>query len=352
MSKANHNTKSTKPPVCLGIDLAKRSVYVHGVDESGETCVDRKMTINQLRRYLGNLPPCKVAMESCGRAHHWGREGIRMGHDAKLIAPKFVKPYVMSNKNDRADAAAIRESAQRPNTRFVGVKSEASQSHLALHRARSLAVGERTALGNQIRGLLAEFGIEIAKGKSHIAPMVQQILGDGGTHLVTLHPLFLDTLNDLYQELQHKERRIEEFNRRIQMIATQDERAKLLMTIPGFGPITSTALVAMVGDPGVFRNGRAFAAWLGLVPRQHSTGGKDQLLGISKRGDIYLRTRLVHGARSVLLQRSRNPKSDRQSQWIVELPSRKHGHVTAVALANRMARIAWAILTTNQPCRA
>ncbi len=162
-------------------------------------------------------------MESCGRAHHRGREGIRMGHDARLMTPKLVQPHVMGNQNDRADVAAIRESAQRPNTLFVGVESEAGQSHLALHRARSPAVGERTALGNRIRGLLAEFGIEIAQGNSHIAPTVQQIPGDGGTGLVTLHPLFPDTLDDLYQELQHKEQRIEEFNRRIQVIATQDE---------------------------------------------------------------------------------------------------------------------------------
>ncbi len=163
--------------------------------------------------------------------------------------------------------------------------------------------------------------------------------------------MFPDTLSDLYRELLHKDRRIEEFNRRLRLIATRDGQARLLMTVPGIGPISATALVAAVGDPGVFRTGREFAAWLGLVPRQHSTGGRDKLPGISKRGDSYLRMLLIHGARSVILQPSGNPKSDRQGRWILDMPSRRHGNVTTVALANRMARIVWAVLTTNEPYR-
>ena len=349
MTKTKHTTKPRSVPAFIGIDLAKNSVHVHGVDASGRSCVDRKMRPAKLKEYLANLEPCVVGMETCGRAHQWGRDVLAMGHEAKLMAPQFVKPYVMSNKNDRADAAAICEAVQRPSMRFVGIKSADRQAQQAIHRVRSRAVGNRTAHANAIRGLLAEYGIEIPQGRSKIRPAVSEILGNGGTADITLPPRFLDVLAELYDELVHMDGRVEKYDRMIEEIAQMDEQARLLMTIPGVGPMTATALLSTMGDPGMFRNGRECAAWLGLVPRQHSTGGKDRLLGISKRGDRYLRCLLIHGARVMVNQLSRKEKTDRRSQWLKSLLERRHRNVATVALANRMARTAWAVLTSGKP---
>lgn len=352
MTQMKHTTNSPLSPAFVGIDLAKNTVHVHGVDESGARCLDRKMTVKGMKRLLSTLAPCVVGMEACGRAHQWAREIGRMGFDAKLIAPQFVKPYVMSNKNDRADAAAICEALRRPGMRFVGIKSESRQAHQALHRIRSLAVGQRTALVNQARGLLAEFGIEIGQGRHRVRKALVTILGDGGSGEVTLDPLFLDCLKDLYDQLVRMDERIAGLDERIERIAQEDEKAQLLMTIPGIGPMTATALLCTAGDTRVFRNGREFSAWLGLVPRQHSTGGKDRLLGISKRGDVYTRMLLIHGARSVVAQLSRKQKTDSRSLWLIRLLDRRHRNVTTVALANRMARTAWAVLDSGEPWRA
>ena len=349
MTKTKHTTKPRSVPAFIGIDLAKNSVHVHGVDASGRSCVDRKLKPVKLKEYLANLAPCVVGMEACGRAHQWGRDVLAMGHEAKLMAPQFVKPYVKTNKNDRADAAAICEAVQRPNMRFVGIKSADRQAQQAIHRVRSRAVGNRTAHANAIRGLLAEYGIEIPQGLWKIRPAVTEILGNGGTADVTLPPRFLDVLAELYDELVHMDGRVENYDRMIEEIAQADEQARLLMTIPGVGPMTATALLATMGDPGMFRNGRECAAWLGLVPRQHSTGGKDRLLGISKRGDRYLRCLLIHGARVVTTRTAWKEKEDRRSQWLQGLLERRHRNVATVALANRMARTAWAVLTSGKP---
>ncbi len=349
MTKTKHTTKPRSVPAFIGIDLAKNSVHVHGIDASGRSCVDRKLKPVKLKEFLANLEPCVVGMEACARAHQWGRDVLAMGHEAKLMAPQFVKPYVMSNKNDRADAAAICEAVQRPSMRFVGIKSADRQAQQAIHRVRSRAVGNRTAHANAIRGLLAEYGIEIPQGRSKIRPAVSEILGNGGTADITLPPRFLDVLAELYDELVHMDGRVEKYDRMIEEIAQMDEQARLLMTIPGVGPMTATALLSTMGDPGMFRNGRECAAWLGLVPRQHSTGGKDRLLGISKRGDRYLRCLLIHGARVMVNQLSRKEKTDRRSQWLKSLLERRHRNVATVALANRMARTAWAVLTSGKP---
>ena len=349
MTKTKHTTKPRSVPAFIGIDLAKNSVHVHGVDASGRSCVDRKLKPVKLKEYLANLAPCVVGMEACGRAHQWGRDVLAMGHEAKLMAPQFVKPFVMSNKNDRADAAAICEAVQRPNMRFVGIKSADRQAQQAIHRVRSRAVANRTAHANAIRGLLAEYGIEIPQGRSKIRPAVTEILGNGGTSDITLPPRFLDVLAELYDELVHMDGRVEKYDRMIEEIAQGDEQARLLMTIPGVGPMTATALLATMGDPGMFRNGRECAAWLGLVPKQYSTGGKDRLLGISKRGDRYLRCLVIHGARVMVTQLSRKDRSDRRSQWLKGLLERRHRNVATVALANRMVRIAWAVLTSGKP---
>jgi len=336
-------------PAFVGIDLAKNSVHVHGVDGSGRTCVDRKLKPAKLKEFLANLEACVVGMEACGRAHQWGRDILAMGHEAKLMAPQFVKPYVKSNKNDRADAAAICEAVQRPNMRFVGIKSADRQAQQAIHRVRSRAVGNRTAHANAIRGLLAEYGIEIPQGRWKIRPAVAEVLGNGGTADITLPPRFLDVLAELYDELVHMDERVDKYDRMIEEIAGNDEQAQLLMTIPGVGPMTATALLATMGDPVVFRNGRECSAWIGLVPKQYSTGGKDRLLGISKRGDRYLRCLLVHGARTVVNHHARKGRSDRRSQWLQGLLERRHKNVATVALANRMARTAWAVLTSGKP---
>ena len=260
-----------------------------------------------------------------------------------------MKPYVLSNKNDRADSQAICETIGRPHMRFVGIKSAEQQAQQAVHRIRSLAVAQRTALVNQIRGLLAEFGIEIPQGRSHVRAVLPDILGDGGTGDVSLDPLFLEMLSGLYEALVQLEDRVAELDRKVEQMAQANEQAKLLMTIPGIGPMTATALLSAMGDPGVFRNGREFSAWLGLVPRQHSTGGKERLLGISKRGDRYLRCLLVHGARAVVRARSRKEQTDARSRWLKRLLDRRHQNVATVALANRMARTAWAVLSSGQP---
>ncbi len=353
MTKTKHTTKPKSVPAAvpafIGIDLAKNSVHVHGVDASGRSCVDRKLKPVKLKEYLANLAPCVVGMEACGRAHQWGRDVLAMGHEAKLMAPQFVKPFVKSNKNDRADAAAICEAVQRPNMRFVGIKSADRQAQQAIHRVRSRAVGNRTAHANAVRGLLAEFGIEIPLGIWKVRPAVAEILGNGGTSDITLPPRFLDVLAELYDELVHMDGRVEKYNRMIEEIAQSDEQAQLLMTIPGVGPMTATALLSTMGDPGMFRNGRECAAWLGLVPGQRSTGGKDRLLGISKRGDRYLRCLVVHGARTMVNQLSRKEKTDRRSQWLKDLLERRHKNVATVALANRMVRTAWAVLTSGRP---
>ena len=267
------------------------------------------------------------------------------GHEVRLIAPQFVKPYVKSNKNDAADAEAICEALQRPKMRFVAVKSVEQQNIQALHRMRSLAVEQRTAQVNQIRGLLLEYGIEIAKGRAAVRGRLAEILEDADNGLSAL---FRAELHGLADQLRHLDERVAYDDRRIEQLAQDNVQARTLMTIPGVGPKGATALLAAVGeDPGLFKNGRSLAAWLGLVPRQHSTGGKPQLLGISKRGDVYLRNLLIHGARAVLRHVER--KEDASSRWAASLKARRHGNIAAVALANKIARIAYAVLSSGKP---
>jgi len=262
---------------------------------------------------MANLAACAVAMEACGSANYWARLFRSYGHEVKLIAPQFVKPCVKSNKNDTADAEAICEAAQRPNMRFVSIREVEQQDLQSLHRMRSMAVSGRTALINQIRGLLQEYGIEIAKGSGQLFTQLPLILEEADNGL---SPLFRELLSDLYEELTHLDKRVNRYDKKIAYISQQDKDAKRLQTIPGVGPIIATALVAAIGKSVAnFKNGRELAAWLGLVPRQHSTGGRNQLLGISKRGDSYLRNLLIHGARSVL--RCIDKKTDRRSVWII-----------------------------------
>lgn len=330
----------------LGIDLAKCSFQLHGIDGRGHVVVSKALGRSRLKAYLANLAPCRVVMEACGGSNYWARVFQSYGHEVRLISPQFVKPYVKSNKNDARDAEAICEAGQRPHMRFVAVKSAAQQDVQALHRMRQLAVARRTAQVNQIRGLLGEYGIVIPRGRAQVRKQLPGLLEDGENGL---SGQFREALARVYDELVALDASIDWYDARIEQIARTDEDVQRLLSIPGIGPKIATALMAAVGDIQAFRNGRELAAWLGLVPRQHSTGGKARLLGISKRGDAYLRMLLIHGARSV--QRTVHRKTDRTSRWAARLEQRRGKNVAAVALANKMARVAFAVLKKGEVYR-
>ena len=331
----------------VGVDLGKTWIEVCGQAASGTVCLTRKHRPEQFKVLMAQLPACLVGLEACGRSHHWAQVLQGYGHEVKLMAPQFVKPYVQSNKSDRADAQAICEAVQRPTMRFVGVKTTAQQDQQSVHRVRSLAVAQRTALVNQVRGLLAEQGIEIGQGRARVRSALPGVLEDGENGL---SGEFRELVQDAYETLVRMDARLEALEARIERWARADEQAQRLLGIPGVGPITATALVAAVGDVKTFRNGRELAAWLGLAPRQHSTGGRAQLLGISKRGDAYVRGLLIHGARAVLRVSSR--KTDQRSRWVQAVAARRHKNVAVVALANRMARTAYALLSKGEDYQA
>jgi len=278
-------------------------------------------------------------MEACSGAHYWARELMDLGHEARLISPQFVKPYVKTNKSDLNDAAAICEAASRPSMRFVAIKSGEQLSIQASHRIRSRLVGNRTSLANQIRGILAEFGIVVARNLAALRRHLPEILG---SDRVTLEPLIRSLILDLQDELVVADERVRIYDRRIKQLCKASDVCRRLERIEGIGPLTATALVVAAGNGASFRNGRQFAAWLGLVPRHHSSGGRTRLLGISKRGDRYIRTLLIHGARSALGRIGH--KKDPRSRWLQKLCGRRPYNIAAVALANKNARIAWALL--------
>jgi transposase len=320
----------------VGIDLAKNSFHVHGVDAQGKAVLSKKLSRGKLGAFIANLPACSVAMEACGSAHHWARRFRTFGHEVRLIAPQFVKPFVKTNKNDARDAEAIAEAAQRPSMRFVAVKTVEQQDVQAIHRMRSLTVERRTAQINQIRGLLLEDGLEIPQGRAAVARRLPEILEDAENGL---SERFRAELNALAAELRHLDERVAHDDTQIDEMARNDAQAQRLMTIPGIGAKGATALSAALGeDPTLFGNGRGLAAWIGLVPRQHATGGRERLLGISKRGAVYLRQLLIHGARAVL--RGVERKADHTSRWATALKTCRHTNVAVVALANKIARVA------------
>lgn len=329
----------------IGIDLAKNVFQVHGVDMAGKTCLRKQVKRDQMASFFANLSPCLIGMEACGSAHFWARKLDAMGHTVKLMAPQFVKPYVKTNKNDAADAEAICEAVRRPNMRFVPIKNVEQQAILAVHRARQGFVKARTAQGNQIRGMLAEFGLIIPKGLGFVRERVPLLLDEAGDDLPGAFKILIMRLLEQLKEL---DRQVGELEVQIQTWHRSNALSKRLEKIPGIGPITASALVASVGDAKNFKNGRQLAAWLGLVPKQHSTGGKSNLLGISKRGDTYLRTLLIHGARAVIRYAEGKPKQD----WLHRLLGRRNKNVAAVALANKNARIVWALLARDVEFRA
>jgi len=329
----------------IGIDLAKSVFQVHGVDARGKPVLKKQLKRDQVANFFIKLEPCLVGIEACGSAHHWGRKLQAMGHTVRLMAPQFVKPYVKSNKNDAANAEAICEAVARPTMRFVPLKNTDQQSVLALHRARQGFVKARTAQANQIRGLLAEFGLIVPQGIHHLATRVPQLIEDACNELTGAFRLLIQRLLDHLKEL---DRHVCELEAQIKVWHRANPASSKLEKIPGIGPITASALVVSMGDAKSFRNGRQVAAWLGLVPKQHSSGGKPVLLGMSKRGDSYLRTLLIHGARAVIAQAQRKAHGD---SWLLKLIQRRNANVAAVALANKNARIIWALLAHDRQFR-
>lgn len=322
----------------LGLDLAKNVLQVHGVDQRGTVTVRKQLRRDQVLAFFANMPPCLVGMEACGSSHYWARKLEALGHTVRLMAPQFVKPYVKSNKNDAADAEAICEAVTRPTMRFVPVKNPEQQSVLALHRVRQSFVKARTAQANQIRGLLAEYGLVVPQGLVHVATRVPSLLEAAENELPRVFRALIDRL---LQHLKALDQQVDEIEAQIKAWHRTNEASLRLERVPGIGPLTASALAATLADAKAFRNGRQLAAWLGLVPRQNSTGGKTTLLGMSKRGDTYLRTLLIHGARSVLYQCTRRNEC---GSWLFNVAARRNPNIAAVALANKTARIAWALL--------
>jgi len=326
----------------IGLDIAKQSFQVHGVDAHGKVLVRKQLSRSKVLPYFAQLPSCLIGIEACGGAHYWARELQKLGHDVRLMAVPMIQPYRTGQKNDQNDAEAIGEAVSRPQTRCVPVKSEAPQAVLTVHRARELLVTERTALANQIRGLCMEYGIVIAQGIQRLRRALPELLAAAET----LPPLVCEVVEELRERLLELDRRIADYDHRIEHLAKQNAAATRLMQVEGVGPITATAVVATIGEDHAFQHGRQFAAWLGLVPRQHSTGGKTSLGRITKHGNVYLRTLLIHGARAVLQFSAK--RSDQKSRWVEQVRQRRGNNIAAVALAAKHARILWALLARGQ----
>ncbi len=327
----------------IGIDLAKHTFSLHGVDSRGKMVFRKTLTRGKLLPFLGSLPPCLVGMEACSGAHYWGRELKKLGHEVGIMAPRFVAPYRKGGKNDGNDAEAICEAVGRPGMRFVPVKSDEQQAILSLHRIRQGLIKERTALINQLRGLLSEFGLIMPKGRYSAQHHIPDILEDAGNGLPMLARRLL---HDTYQRIKVLNEQVLAYDRELNHLVKDSEPAQRLMTVPGVGAITATALLASVGDPRQFKNGRQFAAWLGLTPRQYTTGGKIRLGRITKKGDAYLRTLLIHGTRAVLS--TIQEKDDKLSRWTKALIERRGYKRAAVALSAKNARIVWAMMVRGE----
>jgi transposase len=330
----------------LGIDIAKLVFHVVGMDDSGHVVLRKRIARSELLTFIANVPPLRIGMEACGSAHYWARCFREYGHDVRLIAPQFVKAYLKSPKNDARDAEAICEAMTRPAMRFVPIKQLEQQDLQALHRVRERLVKARTALVNEIRGLLSEYGIVLPQGMTKFRTAIVRQLEDAQAQLTSLST---EVFWHLYEEFLALEKRVAYYNEKLQALARTHPVCQRVQAIPGIGPLTATAILAAVPDATHFKNGRQLAAWLGLVPREHSTGGKPRLLGISKRGDVYLRKLFVHGARATL--RWVDTKQDDRSRWLTALIARRGKNRAAVALANKNARIVWALLAHNQEYR-
>ena len=330
----------------IGIDLGKTVFHLVGLTLRGEVAVRKKCSHTQLLRFTANIHVELIGMEACGGAHFLGRALREQGHEVRLIPAQYVKPYVKTNKSDYIDAEAIAEAVARPTMRFVPIKTDDQLDMQSLHRVRERWVMRRTAVINQIRGLLLERGITLRKGRHYVDDALPLILEDAEAKLSGAVRMLLAQLK---MDLDQLAVGIDEADAVIRETAHENEACQRLLAIPGIGPVTATALIAAVGNGGAFHKGREFAAWLGIVPREHSTGGQQKLLGISKRGNPYLRRLFVQGARAVLQQRMK--QSSGLSAWLAQLTCRTHRNVVAVALANKLARIAWAVLAKNEQYR-
>lgn len=326
----------------LGIDLAKEVFQLHGTDEKGKVVLRKRVKRSQLISTVANLSSCLIGIEACGGAHYWSRVFMSMGHKVKMMAPQFVKPYVKSNKNDQNDAEGINEAVTRPTMRFVPIKSMEQQDILLVHRARELAIKQKTAHSNQLRGLLIEYGVVVAKGKSHLErlPVILE------ANREKLSKYSKELFMQLHEQLKIYNEQINEYDKKIERHANEDARCVAIRRIEGVGPITASAIVATLSDPSVFKNGREVSAWLGLVPKQHSSGNKTVLGGISKRGDRYIRKLLVHGGRAVVKTCER--KTDKRNEWVKDKKLRCGYNKAAVAVANKNARIIWAMLASGE----
>ena len=334
-------------PTIIGLDIAKSSFQIHGVAACGRTTLRKKLGRGKVLEFFANLPACLIGMEACGGAHYWARELTKLGHEVRLMPPQYVKPYVKTNKHDAADAEGCCEAVQRPSMRFVPVKGETQQSLLMLHRIRDRLVAERTGTINAIRGHMAEFGIVAARrglGMKELLAIISDVDD------ARLPSMARELLVVQVEHLRAIEGRVADLDGRLQHQARHDEAAGRLTAIPGIGPVIATAMVATVVDAQIFPNGRSFAAWLGLTPRQHATGGRERLLGISKRGDGYLRRQLMHGARSLV--RLAAGRDGRFWRWIDGLVARRPFNVVVAAVANKLARIIWAMLGRDETYRA
>jgi len=330
----------------LGIDLAKNIFQLHGVNERGEVVLSKKVTRTKLLEVITKLPCCLIGMEACSSSNYWAREFEKLGHTVKLLGAQFVKPYVKTNKNDMRDAEAICEAVTRPTMRFVPIKTVEQEDIQGLHRSRSLLMKTRTAFINQIRGLLGEYGLIIPKSSAKVRPILIRLLDEQDARLT---PFAKETFSNLYDQLVDLEERIEKIEQRLKRLFKKHPVCQKIAAVPGVGVLTATAILAAVSSPQVFKNGRHMAAWLGLVPRQHSSGGKAKLGRLSKWGDRYLRTLLIHGGRAVT--RHAEKKKDAQSLWITKLRNRRGNNIAAVAIANKNARVIWALLAHDEEYR-
>jgi transposase len=326
----------------LGIDLAKNVFQIHGTDAKGKCVIRKRLSRAKLMEFVANFPPAIISIEACGGAHYWARYFKQYGHEVRMMSPQFVKPYVKSNKSDRNDSEAIAEACTRPSMRFVPVKTIAQQDVLVIHRARELAIKSRTAQANQIRGFLNEYGVLIPQGLSKIKRLVEII----ETNRDKLTPIMMNLMIQLYEQFQANDNRIKEYDRQIVELAKHDVVCQEVQKIAGIGPIIASAIIATVGDAKAFKNGREVSAWLGLTPRQHSSGEKIVLGGISKRGDRYMRKLLIQGARSAV--KSCDSKTDKLSRWVFNKKQRSGFNKASVALANKNARMVWAIMATGE----
>ena len=330
----------------VGLDIAKSAFQLHAVDARGKVVLRKRLNREKVLEFFATLPRCLVGLEASSSAHHWARELAKLGHDVRLMPPQYVKAYVKTNKHDAADAEACCEAVQRPSMRFVPVKGEEQQARLMLHRMRDQLIGQRTATINALRGHLAEFGLVAARDRRGLAELLAVI---GDIEDERLPPLARELLAVLAAQLRELDQRVEALDHRLLGIARADAACARLVGVPGIGPVIATALVATVTDGRLFTSGRHFAAWLGLVPREHSSGGKQRLLGLSKRGDGYLRRQLIHGARALV--RLAKGREGTLWGWINGLLARRPFNVTVAAVANKLARIAWVILARNESWR-